>query len=152
MYFRDVKFKHTNMKKTSLFATIILSSFVLFSCVSKKKFKGLEADYLKKVEEFQECDIQNIKLKSSLDAKTEQVEDLKTQLSDCKKQRDNQQTTVGDLTVLSQQANQNISHWIFVGQKGFPSPICTVVSSNQFHLIRIDSLMNLLYAHFSCSH
>lgn len=97
------------MKKTSLFTSVILSSFLLFSCVSKKKFKGLEADLQKKSDEFQQCDIANIKLKSSLDAKTEQVEDLKLQLADCKKLRDNQSTQVGDLTVLSQQANENIN-------------------------------------------
>ena len=69
----------------------------------------MEADYLKNLDKIQECDIKNIKLVSSLEAKTEQVEDLKKQLDDCKKQRDNQQSQVGDLTVLSQQANNNIN-------------------------------------------
>jgi chemotaxis protein MotB len=45
---------------------------------------------------------------SSLIAKTDQVADLKEQLADCKALRDKQLTQVGDLTVLTQAANDNI--------------------------------------------
>lgn len=45
---------------------------------------------------------------SSLIAKQEQIVDLKEQLEDCKKLRDKQLTQVGDLTVLTQAANDNI--------------------------------------------
>jgi chemotaxis protein MotB len=45
---------------------------------------------------------------SSIISKTEQVQDLKEQLDDCKKLRDKQLTQVGDLTVLTQAANDNI--------------------------------------------
>ncbi len=46
---------------------------------------------------------------SSIIAKTDQITDLKEQLEDCKKLRDKQLTAVGDLTVLTQAANDNIS-------------------------------------------
>lgn len=49
-----------------------------------------------------------ILLNSSLLSKTDQVNDLKEQLADCKKLRDKQLTQVGDLTVLTQAANDNI--------------------------------------------
>jgi chemotaxis protein MotB len=38
----------------------------------------------------------------------EQVNDLRAQLNDCRSQRDKQLTQVGDLTVLSQSANENM--------------------------------------------
>ncbi len=45
---------------------------------------------------------------NTLSHRQEQMADLKAQLEDVKKQRDKQLTQVGDLTVLSQSANQNI--------------------------------------------
>jgi chemotaxis protein MotB len=45
---------------------------------------------------------------SSIISKTEQVKDLREQLDDCKKLRDKQLTQVGDLTILTQAANDNI--------------------------------------------
>ena len=45
---------------------------------------------------------------SSLISKTDQIADLKEQLADCKALRDKQLTQVGDLTVLTQAANDNI--------------------------------------------
>jgi chemotaxis protein MotB len=45
---------------------------------------------------------------SSIISKTDQIKDLKDQLEDCKKLRDKQLTQVGDLTVLTQAANDNI--------------------------------------------
>jgi len=43
-----------------------------------------------------------------LSIRNEQIKDLKAQIADLKKQRDTQVTQVGDLTVLSQSANENI--------------------------------------------
>jgi len=43
-----------------------------------------------------------------VDVREEQLSDLRDQLEDVKKQRDKQLTQVGDLTVLSQSANENI--------------------------------------------
>ncbi|MEK7257139.1 MAG: OmpA family protein, partial [Bacteroidota bacterium] len=45
---------------------------------------------------------------NSTQVKQDQVTDLRAQLDDCKKQRDKQLSQVGDLTVLSQSANENI--------------------------------------------
>jgi len=47
--------------------------------------------------------------KKELALRTEQIADLKAQIVDLKKQRDTQVTQVGDLTVLSQSANENIA-------------------------------------------
>lgn len=45
---------------------------------------------------------------SNIASKDEQIKDLKEQLADCKKLRDQQLTQVGDLTMLTQAANDNI--------------------------------------------
>ena len=45
---------------------------------------------------------------SSVIAKQDQIDDLKEQLGDCKAVRDKQLTQVGDLTVITQAANDNI--------------------------------------------
>jgi chemotaxis protein MotB len=47
-------------------------------------------------------------LKSEKTIREEQVADLRAQLDDCKVQRDKQLTQVGDLTVMSQGANDNM--------------------------------------------
>lgn len=47
--------------------------------------------------------------KKELSLRTEQIRDLKAQIADLMKQRDTQVTQVGDLTVLSQSANENIA-------------------------------------------
>jgi chemotaxis protein MotB len=46
--------------------------------------------------------------KTQLNAKLDQIKDLKAQLADAKAQRDKQVTQVGNLAVLSQSANENI--------------------------------------------
>jgi chemotaxis protein MotB len=46
--------------------------------------------------------------KTDLKYRDEQMTDLRTQLADCKAQRDKQLSQVGNLTVLSQSANDNI--------------------------------------------
>ena len=45
---------------------------------------------------------------ASIITKTDQIADLKEQLEDCKAVRDKQLTQVGDLTVITQAANDNI--------------------------------------------
>ncbi len=47
--------------------------------------------------------------KTSLELRQEQMSDLKDQLDDVKTQRDKQVEQVGDLTVLSQSASDNIN-------------------------------------------
>ena len=56
----------------------------------------------------QERDAAQNELKSKTMAHEDQINDLKAQLADCKAIRDKQLIQVGELTVLSQGANQNI--------------------------------------------
>jgi chemotaxis protein MotB len=101
----------------------------MVSCVSKKKFTGLQSelatankdlaacgvslnDYMSKLT-FCEQDKEKLRgemksVQTSLQLREEQIQDLKAQVADCKAQRDKQLTQVGDLTVLSQSANDNI--------------------------------------------
>lgn len=107
------------------FITTLLLSFS--SCmVSKKKYNALKTEMeaanarcteqlTKSQNELYSAQGQVAKLNSdlviansSLIAKTDQVADLKEQLADCKALRDKQLTQVGDLTVLTQAANDNI--------------------------------------------
>ena len=96
------------------------------SCVSKKKIAELESRYQtdlnvanKQLGECGEelnsymnklasCEQEIQLLKGSGDLRTQQIDDLKEQLLDCRSTRDKQMEQVGDLTVLSQSANDNI--------------------------------------------
>ena len=91
-------------------------------CVSKKKALATEnelaaakADLQNYIERVRTMDAEIARLEANLAAvqsssqvRNEQVEDLKQQLADAKKVRDQQISQVGDLTVLSQSANENI--------------------------------------------
>ena len=115
------------MKLYSKLAFILFLSLVSTSCVvSKKKFNAMqeeqetahnktkeqlhsEQNKLYKAENKivglnSELDVKN----SNLIARDEKIKDLKEQLDDCKKLRDKQLEQVGDLTVLTQAANDNI--------------------------------------------
>ena len=96
------------MKFKSIFVYSLALTLGLSSCVSKKKFKALSAENEQNLKKYSQCDVELAKLKSSLDLRVEQIEDLKKQVEDYKSLRDKQLTQVGDLTVLSQQANKNI--------------------------------------------
>ena len=113
---------------------IVLAASLMFaSCVSKKKFlqmqetkdkelataneqlgkAGLEINKL--MGQLSSCEADKSKLRAeyvslekTLALRQEQMDDFKNQLEDLKKQRDMQYTQVGDLTVLSQSANNNI--------------------------------------------
>ena len=99
------------------------------SCVAKKKFVSLQAELeaankdLGKcgenlnalMDKLSTCEKDRDKLKgdvngniTTLRLREEQIADLKAQIADIKAQRDKQLTQVGDLTVLSQSANDNI--------------------------------------------
>lgn len=111
-----------NMQK-SLKLTLALLTFVFVtSCVSKKEFLSLQDQYNKANQDLGKCgedlnkyvnsynaceaELREQKVKNNL--REEQLADLRSQLEDVKKQRDKQVTQVGDLTVLSQSANDNI--------------------------------------------
>lgn len=95
----------------------------LNSCVvSRKKYRLLETELQSTQQQrnadlakLTECENNRIRLEreltlsgSSVITKQDQITDLKEQLKDCKELRDKQLTQVGDLTVLSQEANNNI--------------------------------------------
>ena len=104
----------------------LLIIFTLSSCVSKKKLTLLEDDYKSQIDrankQLGQCgedlnaymakldaaNRENERLKANKESKSEQVQDLRSQLADCRSVRDKQVDQVGDLTVLSQSANENI--------------------------------------------
>ncbi len=109
------------MNRTYL-SIIAMTLIVLTSCVSKKKFAALEGDLKTANEQLGKCgeslndymarltactsDLNALRSEKSI--REEQVADLRAQLDDCKIQRDKQLTQVGDLTVMSQGANENM--------------------------------------------
>ncbi len=104
------------MKPTKIPFLIAGIALISTSCiVSKKKYTALQTDLATARQEVTSCENSAARLKSdnaqlntALVGKEELIVDLKSQLSDCKKIRDKQLTTVGDLTVLTQAANDNI--------------------------------------------
>ena len=96
------------------------------SCVSKKKLSEMQATYRSELdvankqlgqcgeqindymERLAACKAAKERLSGNTEIRSEQVQDLKDQLADCRSQRDKQMDQVGDLTVLSQSANDNI--------------------------------------------
>lgn len=101
---------------------LFMSLLFLASCVSKKKFTAVQAelttcneqlgkcgeslnDYMKRLEA---AEADRITLRSDLTSRTDQITDLRSQLEDCKQQRDKQLTQVGDLTVMSKGAQDNM--------------------------------------------
>ncbi len=104
------------MNKNLKFGLLTLSAIALSSCVSNKKFnavKGsLERDLSIANKKLSECNTtlasERTKFDSNMSFRQEQLNDLRAQLADAQKQRDQQLTQVGDLTVLSKSANDNI--------------------------------------------
>ncbi len=117
------------MKATVKLPLILSVVFILSSCVSKKSFHLLQSEIDSVNKELGKCgeDLNKYMnkynvcaedkrvlqaelngLKSNISLREEQISDLKGQVSDARMQRDKQLTQVGDLTVLSQSANDNI--------------------------------------------
>ena len=111
------------MKNYLSLCLLAVALLVGSGCVSKKKALATEselasakADLQKYIERVRSLEAEVAKkeanlaaVQSSSQVRNEQVEDLKRQLEDAKKVRDQQITQVGDLTVLSQSANNNIA-------------------------------------------
>ena len=114
------------MKSTVKFIVFLCVCLSITSCVSKKKFLSMQTqlktdlekansdlgkcgvslnDYMTRLST---CDQELKAAQSTLQARQEQMQDLRTQLEDAKALRDKQLTQVGNLTVLSQSANDNI--------------------------------------------
>jgi chemotaxis protein MotB len=114
------------LKKIVFFAVCVS---LMTSCVSKKELQGVQSnlalanaqlgkcgeslnDYMKKLaaaEQEKERLRGEIKAsQSNAQLRDEQIKDLKEQITDARKQRDKTVEQVGDLTVLSQSASNNI--------------------------------------------
>jgi len=108
--------------------SVLLFSLILFaSCATNKKIEEALAPVQAELdlaneqlgeagEKINELMDENGKLKSdlktnstTLDLRAEQMDDLRSQLEDVKAQRDKQLEQVGELTVLSKSANENIN-------------------------------------------
>lgn len=98
------------------------TGFLMTACVAKKEFLAVQTELERtnlqlesSRKELSVCGEEKVRLQSdlrnsenSLRLRQEQMDDLRVQLEDCKSQRDKQLDQVGDLTVLSQSANENI--------------------------------------------
>lgn len=116
--------------RTSKLVVLTIIALTVSSCVSKKNFIALQDelslantdlgkcgeslnDYMTRLSA---CQQEKQRLIDKLEGestvtiklKDEQIADLRTQLDDCRQQRDKQVEAVGDLTVLSQSASENI--------------------------------------------
>ncbi len=115
------------MKLTTKLCLSIMVGLSMASCVSKKKFASLQsqlenanADLARRgelVNDFKNklvtCEQEKENLlktsQSNLKLREEQISDLKAQITDLQKVRDNQVEQVGNLTVLTQAATNNIN-------------------------------------------
>ncbi|MBI1225006.1 MAG: OmpA family protein [Bacteroidetes bacterium] len=111
------------MKPSILLLILFSAGMTMTSCVSKKKFASLQTELAKANEDLGKCgvslndymkrlsaceqDLRNAN--TTLQGRQAQMDDLRDQLADCKATRDKQLTQVGDLTVLSKSANDNIN-------------------------------------------
>lgn len=108
---------------TKYIIIIAAASLSLHSCVvSKKKYKALQSELDASNQQNTEnlgkvTNLENDRIRlqqeltnagSSIITKQDQIDDLKEQLKDCKAIRDKQLTQVGDLTVMTQAANDNM--------------------------------------------
>lgn len=109
------------MNRTYL-SLLFLALIFLASCVSKKKFTAVQAELATCNEQLGKCgeslndymnrlqaaEQERAALSTDVSNKNTQIADLRTQLEDCKVQRDKQLTQVGDLTVMSKGAQDNM--------------------------------------------
>lgn len=110
--------------RTLIFLSIL--GLGLSSCVAKKKFSALQLeldaanndlgrvgeDLNKALVKLEDCETERTLLKADkkeLQLRNEQITDLKEQIVDLKFQREQQMNQVGDLTILTKAANDNIS-------------------------------------------
>jgi len=114
------------MKSLVKFTGLMSLCLLMASCVSNKKFNAMQLSLQEQLQvankdlgkcgedlnsymaRLSTCEQERTKLQTSLDVKDSQISSLNDQLTDTKKVRDQQLTQVGDLTVLSQSANENI--------------------------------------------
>ena len=122
---------HTTLKIVLILP--LLSLLLTTSCVTKKKFLAMQSSLQTQLDaankDLGKCGVQVNDLMAKLSAceadktshrndatncqsaiklREEQIADLRAQIADCQAQRDKQLSQVGNLTVLSQSANDNI--------------------------------------------
>ena len=114
------------MKTFKLLFAVGMIAILTSSCASKKNLEivrleldDVTNDFRRSQSELENCNIKYTKvigeketLQGQLASRSDQIQDLKEQIIDLKKQRENQMTQVGDLTVLSKTANDNIGNTI----------------------------------------
>ncbi len=110
------------MHKIPLFLLLMLVG--LTSCVSKKKYETLQTDLASRDEllaqrnqeinryaqQLAECERREMQINQQLEGATQRAQDRDETIADLRKQRDAQLEQVGNLTVLSQGANDNIGN------------------------------------------
>ncbi|MBI1227698.1 MAG: OmpA family protein [Bacteroidetes bacterium] len=110
------------MRFPSILAFLLCIGLMTTSCVSKKKFMNVQSELAKANEDLGKCGVSLNEYMAKLtncqqelatsqntaQNRQSQLDDLRSQLADCKALRDKQLSQVGDLTVLSQSANNNI--------------------------------------------
>ena len=101
----------------------LLVGLAFTSCVSKKKFAGLQSELASTkadlerrgelVNDFKNklvtCEQERDRASANSTQKDNQISDLRAQIEDLRKVRDSQMEQVGGLTVLNQSANENIN-------------------------------------------
>jgi chemotaxis protein MotB len=118
------------MKKITYLIVVSYLGITMTSCVSKGKFRDLEQEMATTSEQLEmtkkslseqedmvdACKEEKLKLEGELKSardvmavKEDQMNDLRDQLADMRKQRDMRLEQMGDLAVLSQSANENIN-------------------------------------------
>ncbi|MEL7021127.1 MAG: OmpA family protein [Bacteroidota bacterium] len=116
------------MNLTVKYSFFLLISLSLASCVTKKQYSTLQQELSAARADLSKCDrdlrdyterynteTNQLKteintLKTTADLREEQIVDLRSQVADARQQRDKQVEQVGDLAVLSKEANQNIQN------------------------------------------
>lgn len=114
------------MKLLKQLSVVALGAMLMASCVSKKKFAELESqlsttnadlvkrgemvnDYKNQVRDLEQKLAETEKLgQTQLESRNQQITSLNSQIQDLKEQRAAQMKTVGDLTVLTKQASDNV--------------------------------------------
>ena len=110
------------MKSNIIWVLLIAISFGLSSCAAKKELESLKTKYSTVQQELDKCEVDltnfatklsacekaKVRLESDLKAANDQLNLRQEQVEDLKTQRDKQMTQVGDLTVLTKEANENI--------------------------------------------
>lgn len=147
------------------FLPFLVGVVLCVSCGTKKKLQQVQYDYDQQTNTLRaakhalsECnkdkellvsqlDSEKSKRSTSIGSKDEMITELKSQIEDLKKQRDQQTTQVGELTVLTQSASDNINQTIkqLEGKDKYISHLQNVRSkADSMNLVLAVNLKNVL--------